>query len=243
MLLDILEYILLFTVPVLAGVAVFFVPKKALVSSIDYIKLFGASFFLGVIVMHLLPEIFHGAGKNVGLFVALGFFFQVLLETFTGSEPHDHVLPEDSSHYTITLLIGLGMHAFFEGFPLADSFEHLHHAHAHVEDTYLTGVLLHKIPVVIILVMMMLSNGLSRKSTLFQLLLFSAMTPLGLFAGGFIPEVGDLGLYILAFVVGSISHIAMHLIITREVGHGKGQAIVFKVFLMILGFALVYFLG
>jgi zinc and cadmium transporter len=241
--LDILEYILLFFVPALAGVSVFFLPKKRLVRSIDYIKLFGASFFLGVIVMHLLPEIFHEADKNVGLFVALGFFFQVLLETFTGSEPHDHVLPEEGSRYTLSLLIGLGIHAFFEGFPLADTFEHLHHAHAHAEDTYLTGVLLHKIPVVIILVMMMLSNGLSKKSTLIQMLVFSAMTPLGLFAGGFIPDAGNLGLYILAFVVGSISHVAMHLILTRDVGQGSRSAIFVKVLLMIFGFSLVYFLG
>ena len=76
--------------------------------------------------MHLLPEVFHEAGKEVGLFVALGFFVQVLLETFTGSEPHDHVLPEKAGNYSIALLIGLSIHAFIEGFPLADSYHDLH---------------------------------------------------------------------------------------------------------------------
>lgn len=240
---DLLNYILLFFVPVIAGSMVFFFRKESITRYTEYIKLFGASFFLGVIVMHLLPEVFHHADKNVGLFVAFGFFFQVLVETFTGSEPHDHVLPEAANPYSIGLLIGLGIHAFFEGFPLAGSYEHMHHGHSHMEETYLLGVLLHKVPVVIILVLMMVSSGISRKSTLFQLVVFALMTPLGLFIGEFVPTGSVWSQYILAFVVGSISHIAMHLIISRDIGAGSRGVVVLKVGLMILGFGMVYLVG
>jgi zinc transporter ZupT len=238
-----LNYLLLFFVPFIAGSLVFFFQKDQITRYTEYIRLFGASFFLGVIVMHLLPEVFHHADRVIGLFVAFGFFFQVLVEAFTGSEPHDHVLPRETSHYSIGLLIGLGIHAFFEGFPLAGSYAHMHHGHAHMEHTYLLGVLLHKIPVVIVLALMMLTTGLSRRSIIIQLIVFSLMTPLGLFTGEFVPAGSIWSQYILAFVVGSISHIAMHLIVSRDIGAGGKGAVVLKVGLMVLGFAVVYLVG
>ena len=238
---NIWHILLLFFIPVLAGLSAFIFPKDKLTSYTEYIKLFGASFFLGVIVMHLLPEVFHEADRNVGLFVALGFFVQVLIESFTGSEPHDHVLPETGGKYSIALLIGLAIHSFIEGFPLAGSYDALHHHH-HVDDTYLAGVLMHKVPVIIILVLMMLTSGISKRSAVLQIVIFSLMTPLGLLIGEYIPSGSKWSLYILAFVVGSISHIAMHLIISRDIKEGKAWDIGLKIALMVLGFMGVYLL-
>jgi len=238
--LNLLNFILLFFITAIVGFSVYFIKRELLGKYIDYIKLFGASFFLGVIVLHLLPEVFSQGIKEVGLFIALGFFVQVLLETYTGTEPHDHVLPEKLTNYSVTLLIGLSIHAFFEGFPLADSYHDLHHHH--VEHTYLAGVILHKIPVIVILVLMMLGSGLSKMKTGAQIILFSLMTPLGMLVGEIIEPGSQWSVYILAFVVGSISHIAMHLIITRDLKTQSVWTTFLKVGLMIFGFLLVYFL-
>lgn len=237
---SILPYILLFFIPVLTGFSVYFIDRSFYDKYLDYIKLFGASFFLGVIVMHLLPEVFDHAPKEVGLFVALGFFVQVMLESFTGSDPHDHLVPDKLGKYSVALLIGLGIHAFFEGFPLSNPYHDLH-GH-HVGDTYLAGVLLHKIPVISILVLMMLGSGLSKRKISIQIVLFSGMTPLGMAIGEIIRPGTSWSVYILAFVVGSISHIAMHLVVTKDMSAGGSKSIILKVVMMVVGFLVVYFL-
>ena len=164
-----------------------------------------------------------------------------MLESFTGSEPHDHVLPPQTGRFSLALLIGLSIHAFLEGFPLAGSL-HDHAGHDHGE-SYLLGVLLHKVPVIIVLSLMMIGSELGHRRASWLILLFALMTPAGLVVGEILPLKGYWPSYLLAFVVGSISHIAMHLIITRESGKGSIRLLLWKVLVMVMGFGLVLLTG
>ena len=58
------------------------------------------------------------------------------------------------------LLIGISLHAFFEGMPFAHQFHA--HAHGHTHDALLVGIIIHKVPIAIALMGLFLSAGLSK---------------------------------------------------------------------------------
>ncbi len=247
-----ISYILLFLVPFLTGLATFGLKKERIFSYLDYIKLFGGAFFLGVIVLHLVPEIFHQALPYTGLFIAAGFFAQLIIEAFTGSDPHDAKLPGQAITYSYALLIGLSVHAFIEGFPLASAFSdqldqlhlhdhgHDHHTHDHFGEAYLIGVLIHRIPMVIVMVLIMIGSRLSRLNIITQLAVFSLMAPLGMLSAGFVSPDSVWSHYIMAFVVGSLTHVAMHLIDHKTISSKDPLTSILKILIMLAGFALVY---
>lgn len=246
---DVLTYLLLFLVPFLTGIATFGLKKDRIFNYLDYIKLFGGAFFLGVIVLHLIPDIFHEPLPYTGLFIAAGFFVQLVIEGFTGAEPHDAQISGKVIKYSYALLIGLSIHAFIEGFPLAGAFseggQHLHdhghvHHHDHFGEAYLIGVLIHRIPMVIVFVLIMIGSRLSKLNIMIQLGVFSLMAPLGMLAAGFISPDSNWSQYIMAFVVGSLTHVAMHLIDHKSINASDLKNSILKIIVMILGFVMVY---
>ncbi|HAQ37681.1 MAG TPA: hypothetical protein DCX89_06570 [Saprospirales bacterium] len=249
---EVLSYLLLFSVPFLTGLVTFGLRKEQVFKYLDYIKLFGGAFFLGVIVLHLVPEIYHASLPYTGIFIAAGFFTQLIIESFTGSDPHDAKFPGQVITYSYALLIGLSVHAFIEGFPLAsafsDSAQHIHdhshmdhhHHHDHFGEAYLIGVLIHRIPMVIVMVLIMLGSRLSRTNIITQLLIFSSMAPLGMLTAGFVAPDSAWSHYIMAFVVGSLTHVAMHLIDHKSINTSNIQGSILKIVIMLLGFILVY---
>ncbi|MBT6965833.1 MAG: hypothetical protein HOA01_06380, partial [Flavobacteriales bacterium] len=148
---------------VIAGAIIveIFKPEKS--RNIQLLLTFSGAYLLAVSVLHLLPEIFHhSATTNIGLFILGGFLIQILLEYFSQGIEHGHF--HKSNAIPFSVLISLCLHALLEGVPLGG---HLHH-HAH--NSLLTGIVLHKMPVAIVLMTIFLQSNISKTRAYFYLL-------------------------------------------------------------------------
>src|ERR1051325_6685350 len=83
---------------------------------------FSGAYLFTITISKLLPEIYKGGTPiNVGIFILLGFFIQVLLEFLSHGIEHGHTHTHHKQSVTaFTISIGLFIHAFFEGMPLAN---------------------------------------------------------------------------------------------------------------------------
>ena len=180
--------------------------------NIQLLLTFSGAYLLAVSVLHLIPELFtHNTTNNIGLFILGGFLIQILLEYFSQGIEHGHF--HTSNIINFSVLISLCLHALLEGFPLGG---HLHH-NAH--NALLTGIVLHKIPVAIVLMTFFVKSNMSKQKAYFYLLLFALMAPLGVFAGFFFTTLANYNNEIMAIVIGIFLHISTTILFESSDGH------------------------
>ena len=187
---------------------------------------FSGSYLLSITALHLLPEVFLNTGRGAyyGSFILVGFFTQVMLEYLSGGIEHGHIHHDKSNKVPIALMIGLCLHAFLEGMPLIGAGEEHSHDHSHSHDGeawqsgLLWGIVLHKYPVAMVFLSMLLNSGMNRLKAFGLLIVFGVMAPLGtLFAG--IDVIGDFNKEILAIVVGIFLHVSTTILFESNEGH------------------------
>ena len=120
---------------------------------------FGAGFMVALVLVGVLPEVFSGAGAplpSAGLLVLAGYVLvhiaqHVLTPHFHFGEETHTVSPRAGD----SALIGLGLHAFFDGVAIASGFM--------VSDTLgrlvFLAVVLHKLPEGVTIASLMLASG------------------------------------------------------------------------------------
>ena len=206
-----LTLILLFS-SVIAG-AIFvevFKPKKG--RNIQLLLTFSGAYLLAISLLHLLPELFkYNTTENIGLYILGGFLIQIVLEYFSQGIEHGHF--HKSNIIPFSALISLCLHALLEGVPLGG---HLHH-NAH--NALLTGIVLHKMPVAIVLMTFFLQSNTTKPRAYFYLLLFALMTPLGVFVGNLFATIADFHNEIMAMVIGIFLHISTTILFESSDGH------------------------
>lgn len=188
--------------------------------TIKLLTAFGGAYILAVTSMHLLPEVFgpaEGADAGgtarhlVGIWLLAGFFVQLILDYFSHGIEHGHAhLHAHDGRVPWGIVIGLCVHAYLEGTPLA------HVAHGpnepglppDVHDALLTGILMHNIPVSIVLMSMLLHNGLSRAKSIAIMTLFAIMSPLGMLTAQLAAVIARFERELMAMVIGIFLHIA-----------------------------------
>ena len=111
------------------------------------------------------------------------------------------------------MLISLCLHSLLEGIPLGG------HLHNHAHNALLTGILLHKAPVSIVLLSLFLQSGMSKIKAYFLLLLFALMTPLGVYSGHLFTELSNYENQIMAIVIGFFLHISTTILFESTDGH------------------------
>ena len=187
---------------------------------------FSGSYLLSITALHLLPEVFLNTGRGAyyGSFILVGFFTQVMLEYLSGGIEHGHIHHDKSNKVPIALMIGLCLHAFLEGMPLIGAGEEHSHDHSHSHDGeawqsgLLWGIVLHKYPVAMVFLSMLLNSGMNKLKAFGLLIVFGVMAPLGtLFAG--IGVIGDFNKEILAIVVGIFLHVSTTILFESNEGH------------------------
>ena len=82
------------------------------------------------------------------------------------------------------MMLGLCLHSYLEGMPLSGK---INSATAH-NNSLLTGIILHHIPVAFALMSMLVASGIKKSSAVFYLLLFAGMAPLGSFTSQLLNE-------------------------------------------------------
>ena len=197
---------------VIAGAIVveLFKPKKS--RNIQLLLTFSGAYLLAVSVLHLLPELFqHNTTQNIGLFILGGFLIQILLEYFSQGIEHGHF--HKSNVIPFSVLISLCLHALLEGIPLGG------HLHNHTHNALLTGIVLHKLPVSIVLMTFFLQSDMPKKRAYILLLLFALMSPLGVFAGNLFTILANYHNEIMAMVIGIFLHISTTILFESTDGH------------------------
>ena len=201
---------LFLSVAVGAIIVEIFKPTKS--KNIQLLLTFSGAYLLAVSVIHLIPELFRdNTSNNIGIFILAGFLIQILLEYFSKGIEHGHFHKKNTIPFTV--LISLCLHSFLEGIPLGG------HLHDHAHNALLTGILLHKAPVSIVLLSLFLQNGMSKIKAYFLLVLFALMTPLGVYSGNFFTEISNYKDEIMAIVIGVFLHISTTILFESTDGH------------------------
>lgn len=197
---------------------------------IQFFLALSGGFLLSIAFIHFIPEIYKTDSVKMGYFILLGFLIQLFLEYFSGGIEHGHIHSHNTNgSLPWALFIALSLHAFLEGIPL----EYLIGGHAHIIDVahqhnhllegnhgLLLGIILHKIPVAIALMTLLLSSGMTARKAWFVLGIFSLMAPLGMMIGYFGWTDSFLNLnMVLAIVVGMFLHISTTIIFESSENH------------------------
>ena len=188
---------------------------------------FSGAYLLSITALHLLPEVFRGDGWGAyfGAFILLGFFIQVMLEFLSGGIEHGHAHTHHQGRLPVGLMVGLCLHAFLEGMPLGGGEDaHSHHGHDHSHDhshglqPLLLGIVLHKYPVAMVFLAMLLNSGLGKPKAFGLLAVFAAMAPLGTLLSG-VEMVGKFHRESLAIVIGIFLHVSTTILFESSEGH------------------------
>jgi len=205
------DFLFLFlSVAVGAIIVEIFKPTKS--KNIQLLLTFSGAYLLAVSVIHLIPELFRdNTSNNIGIFILAGFLIQILLEYFSKGIEHGHFHKRNTIPFSV--LISLCLHALLEGIPLGG------HLHDHAHNALLTGILLHKAPVAIVLLSLFLQSGMSKIKAYFLLMLFALMTPLGVYSGHLFTELSNYANEIMAIVIGIFLHISTTILFESTDGH------------------------
>lgn len=213
---ELTTYLLLFLGATIPGLIVFGA-KDTIMRGIKPLLAFSGAYLLAICFLHIVPEIYATDNSSVGFFVLFGFLLQLFLEYGSQGIEHGH-LHVHGNKMPWGIFLSLCFHALLEGMPL-----HAQH-HDHGNHSLLYGIVLHKIPVSIVLMVMLLKIGTGKVKALFFLLLFAAMAPLGLWLNHLLGDdiSSQYPLYfsaILALVVGMLLHISTTILFEASEGH------------------------
>lgn len=214
---------LLFCSTLVSGLLIFALPKKY-AFLLDYTLAFGGSYLFGITLVHMLPELFqHNAQDiNLGLWLLIGFSFQLLLDLLGGSIAHGHVpghtisakkhSPSNMQRSSLTLLICLLFHASLEGALFTQAHTPL-----------LLGMILHKMPIAFTLASVLVHRQYKPQKVLLILVIFAAITPLSFLLKDYLTYNQILSaanaLKLHAMAIGGVFHIATTILFETNPHH------------------------
>ncbi len=230
-------YLILFLSVIISGTSVLFINISS--KNLKLILSFSGAFLFAISVLHLIPEIYLSGTPNVGIYILIGFFAQILLEFFSEGIEHGHIHVHKHDHqhnaFPYAMMIGLSIHSFLEGMPLANLSIDSH-------NSLLTGIIMHNIPIAIALMTMLLQSHISKQTAIMWLIIFALVTPLGTFTSYAIGQnmLFDLSIYfdkIMAVVIGIFLHISTTILFESSENH-RFNLIKFIVILLGAGVAI-----
>jgi zinc and cadmium transporter len=231
-------YILLFLSVIVSGTSVLYINISN--KNLKLILSFSGAFLFAISVLHLIPEIYLSGTPNIGIYILVGFFAQILLEFFSEGIEHGHIHVHKHDHqhaaFPYAMMIGLSIHSFLEGMPLANLGTSSH-------NSLLTGIIMHNIPIAIALMTMLLASNISKQKAVLWLVVFALITPLGTLTSYAIGQniIFNFSAYfdrIMAVVVGIFLHISTTILFESSENH-RFNLIKFLVILLGAGFAIV----
>lgn len=205
---DIIIYSALIAASTIGGAAVVHLWGKKLVKQLNLLLAFGGAFLIGLIFLHLVPEVFqsgdghgHSHGLSPGWFVLIGLVLQIFLEYFSdgiehghshlheehSGDPHHHASHSKKGRaFPVAAFLSLCAHGFIEAMPLAGSagghhHHHHHHDHLHIGidgSSLIAGLVIHTFPVAMVLAALLLATRLSKAAQWFYISVF-ALVPFG----------------------------------------------------------------
>ena len=228
-------YFILFSSAFIGGLAVILFRLK-FSANLKLLISYSGALILAICILHLIPEIFFNYTKQIGLFVLIGFLFQLLLDFFSEGIEHGHFHSHSKklASFPYAIFISLCVHSFIEGMALIENNA------SHSNDTLLIGIVIHNIPIAIVLGTMLLSKNISKNIFLSSLFVFSISSPLGLFLATYqiVPFIENSNI-LLALVVGIFLHISTTILFETSDSHKFELK---KFIIIILGFITAFFM-
>lgn len=228
------EYLLLFFSIVLSGIS-FFLFKKTNAYALKLSLAFTGAFLFAISVLHLIPSVYQSQDKHIGIYVLIGFFIQIFIEFFSEGIEHGHIHVHHTHEKTfpMAMMIGLCLHSYLEGMPLSGK---ITTTTTH-NNSLLTGIILHHIPVAFALMSMLIASGTKKSAAVFYLFLFAAMAPLGSFTSQFLNEriLTNTAIYfdrMMAIVIGIFLHISTTILFESNNNHRFN---LYKLFVILCG--------
>lgn len=203
---------------------------------------FSGAYLLGIAALELIPDVFSVPAGRPGGWLLLGFFVQLLLESFSQGVEHGHIHAHKEAHYgyAVQVMIGLGLHALLEGLPLGARATTDMGAVAYVHgDHLLFGIVLHKLPAAFALGLLLRGSGYSVRFVWGCLAVFGLLSPLGGVVGEIISINPTWRTRILAIVVGSFLHISTTILFEADGSHRHGIS-ASKFLVIIVGMTVAY---
>ena len=211
---------------------------------------FSGAYLLGVSFFHLVPEVFYSKLKQPGLYILLGYLIQIALDYFSKGIEHGHVhVNKNETNFPWAVFLSLCLHSFFEGMPVIE------HNHAHAGDVghnhgvshdinlpFVTGVMLHKIPVALVLGSLFIKLNIKATKALLFLFIFALTFPLGsifslIVEDNLLHHINNLHQIISALVIGVLLHISTMILIESSDQHRYSFI---KLVSILIGFALAW---
>jgi len=226
----IFKLLVLFLVPLVAGLLVFVVPSGKL-KNYRLLLVFAGSYLFGITVVHILPELYRTTSELelTGLFVLAGFFLQQLLEYVTAGVEHGHLPTHDHAHHhahyhrqvsALMLLLALCVHAFLEGSMLAQP---VTMGFGYDVNAILLGIALHRAPAAFALMTVLMYQLHNKGRALPYLVVFSLAAPAGLVLATYLAQIELLtasGLsWLYALVSGNFLHISTTIVFESSPEH------------------------
>jgi zinc and cadmium transporter len=211
------KIIILFLVAFGGGISVFLF-KGGNHKQLKLVLSFSGAYLFGITVLHLIPDAYHGNDNLVGVFILIGFLFQIVLEQFSDGIEHGHihahVHPADKIVFPLGIMVSLCLHAFLEGMPLAEG----------QQNQLVFGIALHHIPAAFALGSVLLSSNIKKGGTIFYLFMFAIMAPAGYFFSSALSSggIGNLQHYfnrIMGVVIGIFLHISTTILFESSADH------------------------
>lgn len=212
-------YLLLFSSVVISGLSI--VIFKISGKTLKLILSFSGAYLFAITVLHLIPEIYSRQNNTVGVYILAGFLLQVLLEFFSEGIEHGHIHIHGHADksFPFTMMIGLSIHSFIEGMPLADN-----DGPSPYQRPFLFGILLHNIPIAIALMSMLMQSHTEKRTAILLLVVFACVTPLGMFTAyvlkqGMVDNISPYFDKIMAIVIGIFLHISTTILFESSENH------------------------
>lgn len=235
----------LFLATAVFGGGLFVLMGKRGIDNLGLILSFGGAFIIAMCFLHLVPEAFAGT-SSAGLCVLAGFLLQGLLEFLSQGVEHGHFHahkhgPECEAPFSWkqlpwAALLSLGLHAALESMPVIGP--HVHHeglVHGPLSkdliDWGLTvGLILHKVPVAMVLMAMMLERHVPMRAAWIVLVAFGMSPALGMLSADMVYHTLDARTAVeftsmlQAVVVGILLHIGTTVLFEAGEGHAFNKA-------------------
>ena len=214
---------------VLLGFLIVVALKPAQRKNLKLLLAFSGAFLLSTTIFELLPEVYsHLEPKRIGIFIMGGILLQIILEFYSKGAEHGHLhINEPKSLFPWLLFMSLGIHAFFEGFPLRE------------HKNLIIGVVIHKIPIAILIATYLLKSKLAKSKVIIFILIFTLMTPLGSLIGGFLNIPSNIIQSVNAVVIGMFFHISTIILFESSEGYNFNMN---KILIIVSAIVLAYFI-
>ena len=233
---EIWKLLVLFFSAFLGGTAIFLV-KSDKSQLLKLILSFSGAYLFAITVLHLIPDAYSGADAHeIGIFILLGFLFQIFLEQFSEGVEHGHIHKHNHTKiFPYGIMVSLCLHAFLEGMPLAKD-QH---------NELIFGISLHHIPAAFALASILLQSTYSRASILFYIAIFALMAPVGFYVSTGLSNgtIGGVEAYfnkMMGVVIGIFLHISTTILFESSIDHKvnvrKMIAVLTGIAIALLGF-------